>query len=74
MTLRGVHIYRFFFFFLALKRTQIRFADPQLFAQETINLSTNVNTTKKDNDCFIPFSLRMPSVNMQNDDIILNLK
>lgn len=43
----------------------LRYADPQLFAQEAINLSTNDNITMKDNS-FIPLNVRMPSVNTQH--------
>lgn len=52
--------------FLVFKENpNLRSADPQLFAQEAINLSINDNTALKDNNCFIPFNLRMSFVNTQ---------
>ena len=52
-------------FFCLKENPNLRYTDPQLFVQEAVNLSTNDNTTMKDNNCFIPFNLKMPSVNTQ---------
>lgn len=52
-----------FFFFCLQENPNLRYTNPQLFAQEATNLSTNDNTSVKDNNCFISFELKMPSVN-----------
>ena len=52
-------------FFDFKENSNVRCADPQLFAQEAIHLSTNDNTTVKDPNRFIPSNLRMPSANSQ---------
>jgi hypothetical protein len=57
---------------MSLKRTQILgMLTLQLFAQETINLSTNDN--HKDN-CFMPFNLRMASVKNERHAIYLKFQ
>lgn len=51
------------FFFCLRENLNLRYADPQLFAREAVDLSAKDNTTMKDNNCFIPFCLKMLSVN-----------
>lgn len=38
------------------ENAKFKYAGSQLFAQETINLSTNDNPTMKDDNCFIPIN------------------